>query len=115
MFTSLNTAFRAYTRSFSSILTARQANELYLASPETVKFVDSSWSLSTSLEDYERSFRQKRLPQATFLSIDDVSEKETDLPHMIPEHVSTFETAMRELGISENDHVIVYGQPGKKE
>ena len=49
------------------------------------------------------------IPGAEFFDIDDICDKETDLPHMIPSP-EVFQAKMQDFGINADDQIIVYDQ-----
>lgn len=53
------------------------------------------------------TFTNSRIPGARFFDLDAISDKSSPYPHMLPDR-STFESAMRSLGIRNKDKVIVY-------
>jgi thiosulfate/3-mercaptopyruvate sulfurtransferase len=57
------------------------------------------------------AFRSKRIPGAVYFDIDRIADQTSSLPHMIAasEQISS---QMGELGISENDNIVVYDGPG---
>ncbi|CAG8490977.1 4508_t:CDS:2 [Dentiscutata heterogama] len=73
--------------------------------------VDGSWHMpNTNRNAYEEYFKT-RLKNARFFGIDEVKDKTTDLPHMLPTP-KDFSEAVGNLGISEKDHVVVYDSIG---
>lgn len=54
---------------------------------------------------------EKRIPHARFFDIDAVSDQITPLPHMLPAP-EDFSLAMQALGITRNDHVVIYDSMG---
>ena len=76
---------------------------------QRVKIIDGSWYLDGS--DGRRLYRDAHLPGAVFFDIDEVSDKSTKLPHMLPTS-ETFADAAGDLGISETDEIVVYDQQG---
>ena len=75
---------------------------------ETIKFVDGSWFLA------DRNARQEfldhpRIAGARYFDIDDIADKESSpYLHMMP-FPQLFAAAMDAMGISNDDHIIVYG------
>ena len=51
------------------------------------------------------------MPGALFADIDELSDQQTSLPHMLPDS-SQFEVQMRALGLSKNSQVVVYDTHG---
>lgn len=105
--TSLDTALLGHIR--ISVDTARQFHH-----DKALRFVDGSWWLGRTDSSARESFEKgPRIAGAHFFDIDDVAEKQNPkgLPHMMPSP-TTFALAMDAMGISNNDHVVVYGQSG---
>ena len=78
-----------------------------LHSSDNVKFVDGSWFLT------DRNGRQEfqdgpRIAGASFFDIDDIADKTSNLPHMMPTK-ELFSAAMDAMGIANDDHIIVHG------
>jgi len=70
-----------------------------------VKIIDASWDLFHP--EWKQDFETKRIPNAIFFDIDEIADHSTELPHMIPS-ISDFEQTMDKLGISNDDHIVVY-------
>ncbi|DBA01132.1 TPA: hypothetical protein N0F65_001760 [Lagenidium giganteum] len=98
------------TRAFgtlSPLLSTTDVRKLRQSTDAPLRFVDASWYLDQS-RNGKREFAQERLPGAVFFDIDEISDKTSSYPHMLPT-AETFNRAMSELGISKNDRVVVYG------
>jgi thiosulfate/3-mercaptopyruvate sulfurtransferase len=91
-----------------SLIEADQAVNL-LSNP-SVSFVDASWYLNSPRNPYEE-FAEQHIPRAQYINIDDVSDKGSSLPHMIPTEAQ-FSDYISDLGISNDNHVVLYGQQG---
>jgi hypothetical protein len=78
------------------------------------KFLDGSWFLKgrNGRDEFERG---PRIQGAQFFDIDDIAAKgdlnPKNLPHMMPPK-ELFAAAMDAMGVSNDDHVIVYGTKG---
>ncbi|KAJ3320169.1 hypothetical protein HDV06_005646 [Boothiomyces sp. JEL0866] len=86
----------------------------WLASRRDVVILDASWHLlpkqgpePKGLVDY----RMQHIPDARFIDLDLVSDPLSSLPHMMPSEAD-FAKHMGKLGISKNDHVVVYDSHG---
>ena len=100
-----------YPNSDSLISTAELAE--VIASPN-VRVVEAAFDMPgaappTSIE----KFREGHIPGAVFFDIDEISDKESPLPHMIPS-AGKFSRDMGNLGIGSEDRVIVYDREGLK-
>lgn len=76
-----------------------------------IRVVDASFKLPditpTARQDYER----EHIRGAVFFDIDDIADPATSLPHMIPSP-AVFARKMEELGIGDDDRVIIYDSAG---
>ena len=74
-----------------------------------LKVIDASWHLDG--RDGRADFEQVRIPGAVFFDLDAVSDRSSDLPHMLPAP-SAFAEAVGALGVSETDSIVVYDSLG---
>lgn len=75
-----------------------------------LKIVDASWRMpgaQPAIADHV----QRRIPGSVYFDIDDIADKSTALPHMLPS-VEIFAARVGALGISEKDRVVVYDDAG---
>ncbi len=80
----------------------------HLESPN-LKIVDGTW-----IPDWvapqgtaKLKYQEKHIPSAVYFDIDEICDKSSYLPHMLPSE-EVFSNEVGKLGISESDHVIVY-------
>ncbi len=73
--------------------------------------LDGSWYMPADNRDVQVEFLTAHIPGAQFFNIDAISDQETDLPHMIPP-VSQFERQVADLGISNDNQIVVYDTQG---
>lgn len=78
----------------------------HLADPELV-IIDASWFMPTSGRNGRTEFLHSHIPGARFFDMDELSDHENLLPHMMPA-AADFARGMEELGISAGDRIIVY-------
>ncbi len=78
---------------------------------ERVKVLDASWYLPGDPRDPEADFLRARIPGAVFFDIDEISDPDSDLPHMAPPP-QQFAFQAGALGISSEDTVVVYDATG---
>jgi thiosulfate/3-mercaptopyruvate sulfurtransferase len=81
-----------------------------LGYPE-VRVVDATFFLPTVARDANSEFEQCHIPGAVFFDIDAIADRDTDLPHMLPD-ATTFGLEVGRLGISNANHIIVYDVHG---
>ncbi|VEA72545.1 3-mercaptopyruvate sulfurtransferase [Serratia rubidaea] len=63
----------------------------------------------TPKKDMQAEFERGHLPGAVYFDIDDVADKHSALPHMLPD-AAAFGRAAGELGISENSTLVFYDE-----
>ncbi|MCA8888713.1 MAG: 3-mercaptopyruvate sulfurtransferase [Parvularculaceae bacterium] len=78
---------------------------------KNVRIIDSSWRLPGAADSGAQAYADRHIPGAVFFDLDEISDKSTSLPHMLPSRAQ-FELAVGELGVSQNDRVIVYDDAG---
>jgi len=77
---------------------------------ENIKVVESSWQAVNS-PDWEKMFAEDRIPGSVFFHIDKIADTSVPLPHMLPSK-ELFEQKVGEMGISNDDHVIIVERTG---
>jgi len=77
----------------------------------TLVVVDASWYMpATSRKGYQ-DYLESHLPGAVFFGIDEIADRKTDLPHMLP-RPEEFAATVGALGIGNDDIVVVYDEAG---
>ena len=80
--------------------------EQALGAPD-LRIVDSSWFLPGSGRDARAEYEAGHIPGAVFLDLDEVSDRDSPLPHMIPPtHI--FASRMQSLGLGDGHRIVVY-------
>ncbi len=82
----------------------------HLGQPDLV-VVDGSWYLPTEKRDPAAEYLAAHIPGAVWFNIDEIADKSTGLPHMLPDEAS-FARAMQALGISDTMRIVVYDGSG---
>lgn len=82
----------------------------HLSAPDIV-VLDASWHLPGSERDAHKEYLENHIPGAMFFDIDDISDKDDPLPHMMPSPVM-FSSRMRKMGIGDGNRVVVYDSHG---
>ena len=81
---------------------------------KSVKIIEAGFDMPGSKPPLAREkYLQAHLPGAAFFDIDEIADKTTSLPHMIPS-AEEFAEAVGKLGIGSDDRVIVYDRDGLK-
>jgi thiosulfate/3-mercaptopyruvate sulfurtransferase len=83
------------------------ADAIALHVSKEVKFVDGSWFL-TGRNGRDEFLEGPRVSGAHFFDIDDIADGESPYLHMMPTK-QLFGAAMDAMGISNSDHIVVYG------
>jgi thiosulfate/3-mercaptopyruvate sulfurtransferase len=76
-----------------------------------LRIVDGSWYLPAQNRDAAAEYRTARIPGAVRFDIDEIADKSTGLPHMLPKPAQ-FAEAVGAMGIAETDDIVVYDGPG---
>ena len=97
-------------RSALLISTDELAARLELGDPRLV-IVDASWYLAAMGRDAAAEFAAERIPGAVHFGIDEICDKTSPLPHMLPT-AAGFAAAVGALGIAENADIVVYDRMG---
>jgi len=92
-------------------MTPLVTTEWLAAHPAEVRIVDASWYMPDEGRNPAAEFALGHIPGAVFFDIDAISDRATDLPHMLPPP-GQFSAALRDLGIGDADTVVVYDGAG---
>jgi thiosulfate/3-mercaptopyruvate sulfurtransferase len=76
-----------------------------------ISILDCSWHLPSTMRNARAEFLEARIPGAQFFDIDEVSDTESTLPHMLPSP-EKFASHVRKLGIGDGKRVICYDSVG---
>jgi thiosulfate/3-mercaptopyruvate sulfurtransferase len=76
-----------------------------------LRVLDASWYLPTLGRDARAEYAAGHIPEALFFDLDAVSDRGTPLPHMLP-RAEAFAGAMSELGLDDDDDLVVYDGTG---
>lgn len=75
-----------------------------------VRVVDASWRMpghAPAIDDH----RKRHIPGAAFFDLDEIADRSSGLPHMLPSPTQFAET-VGAMGISDADRVVVYDDAG---
>lgn len=76
-----------------------------------LRIVEATWYLPTVNREGIDDYRSAHIPGAVFWDIDAICDPDSALPHMLPDETAFADHAGR-LGISNDDHVVVYDNSG---
>ncbi len=82
----------------------------HVNAPDIV-ILDASWHLPGSGRNAAREFLDGHIPGALAFDIDDIADKSSPLPHMLP-GPAMFSSRMRKMGIGDGNRIIVYDSHG---
>ena len=74
---------------------------------DIVKIIDCSWHMPQTKRNGLEEYKKEHIPNSIFFDLDKNSKQKTDLPHMLVS-LKEWETILSEMGISENDQIIIY-------
>ena len=78
----------------------------HLGEPDLV-IVDASWHMPASGRSGRDEYLKAHIPGARFLDIDEVADRSSPAPHMLPS-AADFGAAMERLGVDRHDQIVVY-------
>lgn len=81
-----------------------------LSAPDLV-VLDGSWHMPSEKRDAKAEYSAGHIPGALFFDIDEIADKSTGLPHMLPDPVM-FSARMRKMGIGDGSRIVVYDSKG---
>lgn len=79
----------------------------HLGEPD-LRVVDATWYLPHLKRDARAEFAQAHIPGAVYFDIDAIADRNTTLPHMLPD-AEQFARAVSALGIGSGDRHVAYG------
>ena len=88
------------------LISAKEIIGILRANSSGIKFVDGSWHMNKERKPLAE-FVAKRIVGAQYFDIDEISDKSSGLPHMLPS-ATVFSEVISKMGISNDDHVYVY-------
>jgi thiosulfate/3-mercaptopyruvate sulfurtransferase len=76
-----------------------------------IRIIDATWFLPGDGRDAKALYSARRIPGAIFFDIDEIADRESDLPHMLPKP-EKFASRMKKFGIGDGCRVVVYDSQG---
>ena len=76
-----------------------------------IKIIDGTWHMPTSGLNAFEIFKEKHIPNAIFIDLEEISNQSTNLPHMMPDK-NYFSKKISSLGINNNNHLVIYDMYG---
>ncbi len=81
-----------------------------LGAPDLI-IIDATWFLPGAQRDARTEHAERRIPGAVFFDIDEISDDESPLPHMLPAPAA-FTARARRLGVNPNSEIVIYDAQG---
>ena len=72
-----------------------------------VKIIDASWHLPSTNRDGFEEYKIEHIENSIFFDLDEFSEKNTDLPHMLSD-AKTWSKNISKLGIENEDLSLIH-------
>jgi thiosulfate/3-mercaptopyruvate sulfurtransferase len=72
-----------------------------------IRILDATFFLPQQGRNSALEFQQAHVPEARFFDIDQIADRQSSLPHMLPS-AEQFADSVGELGIDNDTHVVVY-------
>jgi thiosulfate/3-mercaptopyruvate sulfurtransferase len=82
----------------------------HLTDPD-IKILDGSFKMPEVTPLASADYRMRHIHGAVFFDIDEIADRASPLPHMLPDPIA-FGVAMSKLGIGSGDQVVVYDTVG---
>lgn len=76
-----------------------------------LKVLDASWYMPNEQRNPFQEYQVAHIPGALFFDVDGITDRTTNLPHMLPSE-EAFAAAVSALGIENKDDVVVYDGKG---
>ena len=74
---------------------------------DKVKIIDCSWHMPQTKRNGFEEYKTQHIPESIFFDLDDNSDKNTNLPHMLV-NKSEWEKIVSKMGIKNEDMIIIY-------
>ena len=76
-----------------------------------LRVVDATWYLPNDGRNGIESYKSRHIPGAVFFDIDEISDTQSDLPHMLPS-AEQFAAEATNLGLGDGAKIVVYDANG---
>lgn len=101
-------------------MTNNYTNPQYLLSTEwlhahlnqpDLRIIDATYYLPMQARSARAEYNEQHIPGAAFFDIDEIADKDTTLPHMLPP-LEKFASSVRRMGIGDGNRIVVYDAQG---
>ncbi len=76
-----------------------------------IKIIDGTWHMPKSGLNAFNVFKKKHIPNAMFIDLDEISDPNSNLPHMMPDN-DYFSKKISVTGVDNNDQLVIYDMYG---
>ncbi len=76
-----------------------------------IRVVDASWYMPGDPRDPDAEFLQGHIPGAVRFDFDQIADKQTPLPHMLPDPME-FARTVSAMGVGSDNRIVVYASEG---
>lgn len=97
--------------SHKHFITPETLTALLAKQKPNLAIVDASWYLPAQNRNGHEEYQSSRIPGAQYFNIDQISDTDSSLPHMLPT-AEQFGAAVGAMGIAHDDHIVVYDGMG---
>ncbi|HXQ10736.1 MAG TPA: 3-mercaptopyruvate sulfurtransferase [Caulobacteraceae bacterium] len=73
--------------------------------------IDATWFMPATPRDARAEYAEQQIPGAVFFDIDEISDDESVLPHMLPSP-AVFSAHARRMGVNPESEIVVYDAHG---
>ena len=77
-----------------------------------IRLLDCQWHMPHTKRVGREEYKQKHIPGALFFDLEECSDKNTDIDHMLPKP-EAFADYIGKLGVNNNTHVVLYDNHDK--
>lgn len=95
----------------SGLIEPEELHTILKNNPDSIRVLDASFAMPSSGVNTRDEFLKSHIEGAQFFDIDEIADHNTDLPHMLPTP-EEFSEAVSNLGIDNENFIIIYGQDG---
>jgi thiosulfate/3-mercaptopyruvate sulfurtransferase len=93
----------------SGLIEPAELNALIEAETPNLKILDCTYVIAGTGPHGRIDFAKRRIDRAVFFDIDEIADRKTSLPHMLPSRAE-FDKGVSALGISNDDFIVCYSQ-----
>ncbi|XP_049850770.1 3-mercaptopyruvate sulfurtransferase-like [Schistocerca gregaria] len=89
------------------LISPKDLHEKLKSKSDKVSVLDATWYMPAAGRNANTDFLEKHIPTAGRFDVDQICDKSSNLPHMLPT-INQFERQISDLGISNEDEIVLY-------